>query len=508
MANPDVTFVAKSFMEHLPVYQVLVPFVSAPLCVLFGNRQFAWYLTFLACFISFIVSILLLNQVAEFGTISYALGGWPPPIGIEYRIDFLNAFLLVLVSGMALLTSVYLKGTIDLEVERSNQTLFLTCLLLCVSGLLGVLITGDAFNLFVFLEISSLSTYVLVAQGANKDRRALTASFDYLIMGTIGATFFVIGLGFLYAATGTLNMYDIAGRIQGDLPDRTIQVAFAFILVGLGLKGALFPLHTWLPKAYSFSPTPAAIFLASTATKVAIYAIVRFLFSVFFSHPTMLETVLVNVVMPLGILAMFVAGGIAFYQRDLKRMLAFSSVSQIGYILVGVSFMSSKGLTAAIIHLFNHGITKGLLFMCAGVIFLRYKASFYKEMSGLGRIMPWTSAAFLIGGLSLIGIPGTAGFISKWILVQAALEQGSWLIALAILLSSLIAVLYVWQVTEIMYFGDSSKKGFEISVGPFSYITIWILAVATIFFGLSTSFTLEYSSEAARVLLNEFSLTD
>ena len=180
MANPDVTFVAKSFIEHLPVYQVLVPFVSAPLCVLFGNRKFAWYLTFLACFISFIISILLLNQVAEFGTISYALGGWPPPIGIEYRVDFLNAFLLVLVSGMALLTSVYLKGTIDLEVERSNQTLFLTCLLLCVSGLLGVLITGDAFNLFVFLEISSLSTYVLVAQGANKDRRALTASFDYL----------------------------------------------------------------------------------------------------------------------------------------------------------------------------------------------------------------------------------------------------------------------------------------------------------------------------------------
>jgi multicomponent Na+:H+ antiporter subunit D len=189
-------------------------------------------------------------------------------------------------------------------------------------------------------------------------------------------------------------------------------------------------------------------------------------------------------------------------------MLAFSSVSQIGYILVGLSFMSSKGLTAAIIHLFNHGITKGLLFMCAGVIFLRYKASFYKEISGLGRIMPWTSAAFLIGGLSLIGIPGTAGFISKWILVQAALEQGSWLIALAILLSSLIAVLYVWQVTEIMYFGDSSKKGAEISVGPFSYITIWILAGATIFFGLSTSFTLEYSSEAARVLINEFSLTN
>ncbi len=508
MASPDITYTAKSFLDHLPVYQVLVPFVFAPVCVLLRNRHIAWYLTFSACFISFIISIMLLNQVAEFGTISYELGGWPPPIGIEYRIDFLNAFLLVLVSGMALLTSIYLKGTIDHEVEKNNQTLFLTCLLLCVSGLLGVLITGDAFNLFVFLEISSLSTYVLVAQGANKDRRALTASFDYLIMGTIGATFFVIVLGFLYAATGTLNISDIATRIKGDFPDRTVQVAFAFILVGLGLKGALFPLHTWLPKAYSFSPTPAALFLASTATKVAIYGIIRFLFSVFYSHPTMLETVLVNVVMPLGILAMFVAGGIAFYQRDLKRMLAFSSVSQIGYIWVGLSFMSSKGLTAAIIHLFNHGISKGLLFMCAGIIYLRFKTSFYEKISGLGRVMPWTSAAFLIGGLSLIGIPGTAGFISKWILVQAAIEQGSWIIALAILLSSLIAVLYVWQVTEIMYFGDISDKETGIHIGSASYFTLWILAGATIFFGFNTSFTLDYSSEAARVLINNFSLTN
>ena len=280
MSISNVADASKSFFDHLPVFQVLLPFALAPVCVLVGNRKIAWYLTVFACCTAFVVSLLLLRNVVEAGYVSYDLGGWAPPIGIEYRVDYLNGFLLVLVYGMAFLTSIYMKGTIDLEIEKSNQTLFFTCFLLCVSGLLGVLITGDAFNLFVFLEISSLSTYVLVAQGANKDRRALTAAFDYLIMGTIGATFFVIGIGFLYAATGTLNIYDIADRIKDEFPDRTIQVAFAFILVGLGLKGALFPLHTWLPKAYSFSPTPAAIFLASTATKVAIYAIIRFLFSV------------------------------------------------------------------------------------------------------------------------------------------------------------------------------------------------------------------------------------
>ena len=507
MTSTDIVTSTKSILDHLPVLQVLLPFAFAPLCVLFGNRKIALYITIAACSLAFLISLLLLRQVLDFGVVSYELGGWPPPIGIEYRVDFLNAFLIVLISGMALLTSIYLTGTMHAEIEEDKQTLFLTCFLLCISGLLGVLITGDAFNLFVFLEISSLSTYVMVAQGANRDKRALTAAFDYLIMGTIGATFFVIGIGFLYAATGTLNMYDIAERIREDLPNRTIQVAFAFILVGLGLKGALFPLHTWLPKAYSFSPTPTAIFLASTATKVALYAIIRFLFSVFHSHPSMLETVLINVVMPLGILAMFAAGGIAFYQRDLKRMLAFSSVSQIGYILLGISFMSTAGLTAAVVHLFNHGISKALLFVCTGIIFLSFGSSFYKNIKGLGRRMPWTSAAFLIGGLSLIGIPGTAGFISKWLLVQAAIEQGSWIIVAAILISSLIAILYVWQVTEIIYFAESSSIETKDQLGSASFIIVWILAFATLFFGLNTSFTVEYSSKAANLLMNNF-ITD
>ena len=502
MSISNVADASKSFFDHLPVFQVLLPFALAPLCVLVGNRKIAWYLTVFACCTAFVVSLLLLRDVVEAGYVSYDLGGWAPPIGIEYRVDYLNGFLLVLVSGMAFLTSIYMKGTIDLEIEKSNQTLFFTCFLLCVSGLLGVLITGDAFNLFVFLEISSLSTYVLVAQGANKDRRALTAAFDYLIMGTIGATFFVIGIGFLYAATGTLNIYDIADRIKDEFPDRTIQVAFAFILVGLGLKGALFPLHTWLPKAYSFSPTPAAIFLASTATKVAIYAIIRFLFSVFNSHPSMLEAALLNVILPLGILAMFVAGGISFYQRDLKRMLAFSSVSQIGYILLGISLMTATGLTGAIVHLFNHGITKALLFVCTGVIFLTYGSTFYKDIKGLGKKMPWTSAAFIIGGLSLIGIPGTAGFVSKWMLVQAAIEQGSWLVAMAVLISSLIAVMYVWQVTELIYFGEPSFEEKGATVGVTSFTIIWLLAFATVFFGLNTDFTVNYSNEAAKIMMN------
>ncbi len=506
MNSPDIITSTKSFLDHLPVLQVLFPFAFAPLCVLFGHRKIALYITISACALAFVISLLLLRQVLIVGVVSYELGGWPPPVGIEYRVDFLNAFLLVLVSGMAFLTSIYLIGTMHAEIEEDKQTLFLTCFLLCISGLLGVLITGDAFNLFVFLEISSLSTYVMVAQGANKDKRALTAAFDYLVMGTIGATFFVIGIGFLYAATGTLNMYDIAERIREDLPNRTIQVAFAFILVGLGLKGALFPLHTWLPKAYSFSPTPTAVFLASTATKVAIYAIIRFLFSVFHSHPSMLESVLINIVMPLGILAMFAAGGIAFYQRDLKRMLAFSSVSQIGYILLGVSFMSTIGLTAAVVHLFNHGISKALLFVCTGIIFLSFGSSFYKNIKGLGRRMPWTSAAFLIGGLSLIGIPGTAGFISKWLLVQAAIEQGSWLIVAAILISSLIAILYVWQVTEIMYFAKSPSTETKEYLGPSSFLIVWILAFSTVFFGLNTSFTVEYSSKAANLLMNNFTM--
>ncbi len=264
---------------HLPALQIVVPLVSAPLCLLLRRGSLAWALALAASWAALACAALLLQQVLSTGPISYQLGGWAPPWGIEYQIDVVNGFVLLIVAAIGAVVLPYARVSVAHELPEDQQTTFYTALLLCLTGLLGVTITGDAFNLFVFLEISSLSSYVLIALG--RDRRALTAAFQYLVLGTIGATFIVIGVGLLYMVTGTLNMLDLAARLPPMAESRTVLAAFAFLTVGAGLKLALFPLHFWLPNAYAYAPSVVTAFLAATATKVSIYILLRFFFTVF-----------------------------------------------------------------------------------------------------------------------------------------------------------------------------------------------------------------------------------
>ena len=268
-------------VNHLPILQVITPMLIAPILVVLNNKTLSWLLSFVGALACLFISILLIQAVSDGSILTYYLGGWVPPIGIEYRIDAANAILLFLISIISAIVLIFSYSSLHAEIPEEKHTLFYSCFLLCLTGLLGVVATADIFNVFVFLEISSLSTYVLVAQGAYLDRRALSASFNYLIMGTIGATFFVIGIGYIYMATGSLNMMDIAERVNQLSDNRTIQAGFAFIVVGMGLKLAMVPLHVWLPNAYTFAPTVVTCFLAATATKVALYVLIRFVFSVF-----------------------------------------------------------------------------------------------------------------------------------------------------------------------------------------------------------------------------------
>ena len=224
MSTETAHHTAMTLADHLPALQVLIPFLAGPLIVLIGGRRLAWPAAVLASAASFVVAAMLLSRVIDGSVISYHMGGWAPPLGIEYRVDAANAFVLLLVSAMSTLVLLYARESVNAEVSARHHTLFYTAFLLCLSGLLGVAVTGDAFNVFVFLEISSLATYVLIAQGSERDKRALTASYDYLIMGTIGATFFVIGIGFLYMATGTLNMADLAKHLKTELPSYAVPL--------------------------------------------------------------------------------------------------------------------------------------------------------------------------------------------------------------------------------------------------------------------------------------------
>ncbi|MEZ8006595.1 MAG: monovalent cation/H+ antiporter subunit D family protein [Amylibacter sp.] len=498
---------ARTLYDHLPLLQVLVPFCAAPLIVLLGSRRLAWPLAFVSSAIALIISVMLMMSVREGGYISYTMGGWSPPLGIEYRIDATNAYVLMLISAIGTVVLPFAYVSVKDEIRSKDHSLFYACWMLCLTGLLGMVATGDAFNVFVFLEISSLSTYVLVAQGAARDRRALTAAYDYLIMGTIGATFFVIGLGMLYMATGTLNMADLADRIADQGANRTVRSGFAFIVVGLGLKVAMFPLHLWLPKAYTFAPSAVTVFLSATATKAALYVLMRFIFSVYHPDFSFTTNALEIIFLPLAIIAMFSASFVAAFQINFKRMLAYSSIAQVGYMLLGIAILTETGLTAALLHMFNHGLAKALLFMGVGALVLRTGSAFYTQISGLGRKMPLTCGAIVVGGLSLIGVPGTAGFLSKWLLVQAALERVAenssfLLVSIAIVLSSLLAVVYVWRVFEVLYLREPDPNSTATEAPLMMLIPMWILAGSCLWFGLSTDFLYDIANQAALGLLD------
>jgi multicomponent Na+:H+ antiporter subunit D len=485
---------------HLPALQVVVPLIAAPLCVLLRRAALTWLVALAASWIALAVALALLLQVLETGTVSYLLGSWAAPWGIEYRVDLVNAFLLVLVAAMAAVVVPYARASVAAEIAAGQHYLFWATFLLCLAGLLGIAITGDAFNVFVFLEISSLATYILIALG--RDRRALVAAYQYLVMGTIGATFIVIGVGLLYLMTGTLNLADLSRRVGDVSLVRPELAALAFLTVGISLKLALFPLHLWLPNAYAYAPSAVTAFLAGTATKVALYLLLRFGFTVFGQSQVLQGLPLGRMLLALSVAAMFVASAVAIFQSDVKRMFAYSSVAQIGYITLGVSFVSATGLTAGLVHLFNHAVAKGAIFLLLGCVALRIGQPRIERIAGLGRRMPWTAAGLVVAGLSLIGIPGTVGFVSKWYLVLAALERGWWWLAALVLASSLLAVAYVWRVVEACYLREPSAPLSEAREAPLSMLLpAWVLVAACVLFGLDTSSTVGLAAQAAQSLL-------
>lgn len=485
-------------LSHLPILQVILPLVAAPSCMIIRKATFVWLFSLAVGLAALAVSVLLLQQVYVAGPISYQLGGWEAPWGVEYRIDLLNAWLLLIVTALGSVVLAAARASVARELA-GRETIFYTLYMLCFAGLLGIVATGDVFNVFVFLEISSLSTYALIALG--RDRRALWASFQYLIMGTIGATFFLIGIGFLYMMTGTLNMADLASRLPALQGSVTVIAAFAFIVVGVCLKLALFPLHLWLPNAYSHAPSIVTAFLAATATKVALYLLVRMTVTVFGLDLSLANLPLDWLFIGLGMAGVFVASVVAIYQVDIKRMFAYSSVAQIGYMVAGIGIGTAAGLQATLLHLFNHALMKGGIFLALAALVYRVGASQIDSFRGLGRTMPWTMAAISIGGISLIGMPLTVGFVSKWYLISAALENGFWWLAILVLLGSLLAVAYVWRLVEAGYL-QTPPEGASRSEAPLSILVpTWLLIAANLYFGIDTRLPVEMTTAAAQTLL-------
>ena len=452
--------------EHFPVLVIVISMLAAFTILLAGkvNKKAAFPISLVTIFIQLLLSLSILKRVLTEGTIHYWLGGWSPPWGIEYVIDALNAFVLVVVLFMSFMCVIYSKRSIEQE-QPHRMVLFYVVFQLLITGLCGITVTGDIFNLYVFLEISALAAYALIAVAGG---RALKASYNYVIMGSLGACFFLLGAGFLYAVTGTLNMEDLSRLLPPLYENRAVQAAFVFFAVGLSIKVALFPLHIWQPDAYTYAPSVVSVIIATAMAKVSVYALIRVIFSVFTIE--FIDTYVGIDVALCWIAAMGIIAGsvLAIMQTNLKRMLAYSSVAQIGYIVLGIGLapMSAWGLVGAVAHILNHAIMKGCLFMAAGAFIYKLGLRDIRDFEGLGKKMPYASAAFTIAAISMIGVPPCTGFATKLFLILASLQatetlpvSGYFFVAV-LLTSTLLNLAYFWRVIDRIYF-VKSEEGHE-----------------------------------------------
>lgn len=497
-------------LDQGPAFIIVLPLLIGAITAILPSRGLAWWAAFIVTVLCTITAFGLLLQVYFEGASLYTMGGWDPPHGISLVIDALSAPVLLLIAAIAVVTVVYAMPATIAEIEPKKRAPFYAAFLLCLAGLMGMVVTGDAFNVFVFLEVSSISTYALVAMGAARDRRALAAAYNYLIMGSIGATFFVIGLGFMFMETGTLNMADMS-RILADLDggSRVAKVGFGFIIIGLGLKLAMFPLHTWLPGAYAYSPTKVTVFLASTATKAALYLLLRFTFTVFDPSFDYVAIVLKYILIGVGVVGMIFASLQAIFQTDARRTLAYSSVAQVGYMLLGIGLGTAAGLAAGYLHLLNHAIIKGGLFLAMGAFWYRFGITRVEDFSGLSKTMPLTMGAFMISGLSLIGVPFTAGFVSKVNLTIAAADKGWWWAVAIIVVTSILAIIYIGRILLAAYFGspplidgEPAKKNEApwMMLVPMWFLAIMSIAIGSNLLGLGDDFVMASENAAALLL--------
>ncbi len=436
-------------IEHFPVLAVAVSLLGSFTILLTSiyTKRAGYPISISIVFIQLAMALLIFINVLASGTISYWLGGWRPPWGIEYRVDTLGAYVLVIVTLFSFFSTVYAKRIVEKEIELSKHPYFYTLWMLLVSGMVGVAVTGDLFNLFVFLEISSLATYALIAMAG---RKALIASFNYLVLGAVGISFYLLGTAFLYAATGTLNMYDAKVLLSLLYSSRIVQLSFVFYFIGLAMKMALFPFHVWQPNAYEYSPSAVTVIISTALAKINAYALFRLIYSVYtinFFHNYSIILDLTALIASVGI----IAGSLfAIMEKSLKKMLAYSSVANVGYIVLALT-LGKWGMYAAASHLLNHSLMKAALFMVAGGFIYRLGVRNIEDLEGLGRAMPLSSAAFAMAAVSMIGIPPSAGFVTKLFILLASLDTGKFVFIAVMIASSLLSLVYFWRVIEMLY---------------------------------------------------------
>jgi len=429
---------------------IIAPLLAALLVNIAGwiNRRLCFPTALVALGLSLVAALCLMRQVVEAGPRIYKLGGWDPPWGIAFYIDALSGGILILIALIALINLIATRQDAA-DAFENRLAPFYSLYLLFVTGILGIVITGDLFNLYVLIEIASLTGYALIGMGGP---RARISSLHYVFMGTLGASLYLLGVGYLYMATGSLNMMDLAALLPSVDNVFLVEVSFILCLAGLFVKMALFPLHAWLPNAYSYAAGPSASLIAPLTTKVMIYVMVRLVLSVYRPGFAFTQLPIADLIVWMSVAAIIAGCILAYKQTRLKRMLAYIIVIEVGYMVGGFWLANAAGMTGALLHLFNDAAMTLCVFLAAGAIFYRYQSDSLVYLQGMFQKMPATMTAFVVAALSIIGVPPTCGFFSKWYLLSGGLAAGHYGFVAALILSSLVNVLLFFRVIEIAFF--------------------------------------------------------
>lgn len=433
-------------IEHLPALVLLVPLAAAitmPIAA-HGRRHICRPVTLLAAGTMTVLSAASLWSVAAHGEVRYSFSGWMPPIGIEWLADSMAATMVTAASALGTLCLLFARGIGDQQPDRTTVP-YHTIVLLLIAGLAGAIYAGDLFNIFVFLEVVSLSAYALVAVPGG---RALVSAFRYLIMGALGTAFYLLGVTYFYAATGTLNIADLAQRVPGLLDSKAVLGGLVFMFIGLGIKMALMPLHGWLPDAYSDAPAGAVPLLAGLVTKIALLVWIRILFWLMGPESGDEPLTVFTLVSAFGVLASVAGGCLALGQSELKRMFAYGGISHVGLVLIGIGQANFTGLSGGVYYLLNDAVMQCALFVLAGFLATRYGVSTLKDLGKAGVRNPWAIATLVTVGLGMIGLPPTGGFFGKLRILLGALEADNYLAAAAVVVTTLLTLGYIAQVFE------------------------------------------------------------
>ena len=490
-------------MSHqLPAIIFLLPLfaaISMPVVCL-KHRHWSHPISVATLAVMVVGSILNLHNVINYGEVRYVFSGWTVPFGIEWVADGLASIILVLLSSLGFLGVVF-AGPTSPKALGGRILHYYILILLLLSALTGIVLARDLFNLFVFMEVAAISSYALIGVAGG---RALFAAFRYLIFGNLGAFLYLLGVGYLYAVTGTLNMTDMVDRLPFLLSSKALVGGLLFMFIGLGIKMALVPFHAWMPEAYAHAPESTSPILASLVTKIALLAWIRIIYWVLTASDALLQGLvgfydipILRLIAVLGSLAAVIGAALALAQQNIKMMFAYGGISHIGIILIGIGQGNQTGFVGGVFYLLNDAVMQAALFYLAGIAFCHYGVRKIDDIGRIGKQSLWITGSFIVLALGMVGLPPTGGFFGKWNIILGALEAVNYVSVAAVLLSTLLTLAYFVKLLEGIFRQTSTKLDVQFGEIPFSFkLTLGVTSAAILLLGL-------FSAPIVQLLLDQ-----